>query len=89
MNPGERWRAADTEAAVGVWEVVSTNRVSDGLVRGLKEKSCLSTWKDGVAVPTPSLTSVFCLQFHCHFSSQAPLILITVIAFKQILQTSS
>lgn len=26
---------------------------------------------------------------HCHFSSQAPLILITVIAFKQTLQTSS
>ena len=36
-----------------------------------------------------SLTSIFCLQFHCHFSRQAPFIPITVIAFKQILQTSS
>lgn len=82
MNPGERWCALETEAAVGVWEVVSANRISNGSVRGPKEKRCLSTWKDGVAISTPSLTSVFSLQFHCHFSSQAPLILITVIAFK-------
>ena len=36
-----------------------------------------------------SLASIFCLQYHCHFSRRAPFIPITVIAFKRILQTSS
>lgn len=48
-------------------------------------RSHLSTWRDGVAISAPSLTSIFSLQFHCHFFSHAPLILITVIAFKHLL----